>query len=124
APAVTPFLASEVWMRPTVFEMPDMDDATHDSHGDHAQSDAHEEDSAHAHDDSMMLGGNHAVYLHLENQGDTADRLIGGRTEAASSVEVHESVIDENDIARMNAIDGLAIAAGETLRFETASYHL
>lgn len=51
-----------------------------------------------------------AAYLRtLRNTGDEPDRLIGARTPAAASVEIHRSVVDAGNVMRMRAVDGIEL---------------
>src|SRR5262245_53103427 len=56
-----------------------------------------------------------AVYLTIANSGDTADRLLGGSTPAATTVELHATT-DEGGVQQMRQqSDGIEIPAGETV---------
>jgi copper transport protein len=67
-----------------------------------------------------MTGG---VYLTLENGTNQDERLIGAFTDAAESVEIHQTQIEEN-IARMRPMTALDIPAGESLAIAPGQYHL
>ncbi|HWK33260.1 MAG: copper chaperone PCu(A)C [Parvibaculum sp.] len=63
-------------------------------------------------------------YLTITNTGTEPDRLLGGSSDAAEAVEIHESTITDG-VARMrSAEDGIAIAPGETLRLEPGAVHI
>lgn len=63
-------------------------------------------------------------YLTITNTGTEPDRLLGGSSDAAEAVEIHESTITDG-VARMRpAEDGIAIAPGETLRLEPGAAHI
>lgn len=63
-------------------------------------------------------------YLKLTNEGKTPDRLLGGSTEFAQKVEIHESSV-ENGVARMRPlINGLTIKAGETIELAPGRTHV
>jgi copper(I)-binding protein len=65
-----------------------------------------------------------AGYLTIKNTGTTADRLVGGSSEAAAKVEVHEMTMD-NGVMRMRPITGgLEIKPGETVEFKPQGLHL
>lgn len=52
-----------------------------------------------------------AAYLRtLKNSGDVPDRLLGARTPAAASVEIHRSAMDGN-VMRMRAVDAVDLPA-------------
>ena len=45
----------------------------------------------------------------IRNTGDQPDRLVGASTPVARTVEIHRSVIDDQSVMRMRAIDGIAL---------------
>ncbi len=77
----------------------------------------------------MMPSGTHssqatsAIYFVLENGTDQADRLVAAECDAAQSVEIHETRMND-DIMMMRPVDALEIPAGETLEFTPGGYHL
>jgi periplasmic copper chaperone A len=57
-----------------------------------------------------------AVYFRsIRNEGREADRLLGGRTPVANSIEIHRSKMDGN-VMQMRAVPALDLPAGATLR--------
>ena len=57
------------------------------------------------------MAGTGAVFMLLKNEGKEADRLVGGRTDVAKVVEIHETVMD-GDVMKMQMLpDGLEIPA-------------
>ncbi|KAA8609487.1 copper-binding protein [Salipiger aestuarii] len=53
-----------------------------------------------------------AAFMILENTGDSADRLIGVRSDAAHRVELHTHIADANGIMQMTEVeDGFPIPA-------------
>jgi copper(I)-binding protein len=63
-------------------------------------------------------------YLTIENNGATADRLIGGSGEVAAKIEVHEMAMN-NGVMTMRPLDkGLAIEPGKTVKLAPGGYHL
>lgn len=70
---------------------------------------------------SAKVGGG---YLKIENTGTAPDRLLGGSTEAAGRLEIHESSFTDG-VARMRQrTDGVAIAPGETVELKPNAIHL
>lgn len=64
------------------------------------------------------------VYMTIANDGDTEDTLLGGETDAATTVELHESVEDDG-ILRMDARpDGIAVPAGAETVFDAGGLHV
>jgi copper transport protein len=64
-----------------------------------------------------------AVYMTFENNSTLAETLVASSTAIADSVELHETVI-ENEIARMIPIPELPIPAGRTTTIDPGGYHL
>lgn len=63
-------------------------------------------------------------YLKIENAGITSDRLLGGTTEAAARLEIHESSFADG-IARMRErTDGVGIGPGESVELKPGGVHL
>ncbi len=93
--------------------------AAHD--GDHASPEASPDASPEASPVAVSTG---AAYMVIANAGDEADRLIGGETGAAETVEIHE-VADDSGVMTMRPLpDGLEIPAGETVELEPGGHHL
>jgi protein SCO1/2 len=63
-----------------------------------------------------------AAYMRIANEGEQPLRLTGARTEAGMA-ELHQSVM-ENDVMRMQHIDGIDIAPGDTAVLEPGGYHI
>ena len=65
-----------------------------------------------------------AGFLTIENPGDAADRLLGGSTEVADRVEIHEMSM-ANGVMTMRRLDeGLSIPPGGAVALEPGGYHL
>lgn len=63
-------------------------------------------------------------YLTIENKGSTPDRLIGGSSDVADKVQVHEMAMN-NGVMTMRPLDkGLAIEPGKTVKLAPGGYHL
>ena len=63
-------------------------------------------------------------YLTIENKGSASDRLIGGSTEVAAKVEVHEMAMN-NGVMTMRPLDnGLTIEPGKTVKLAPGGHHL
>jgi copper(I)-binding protein len=50
-------------------------------------------------------------------------RLIEARSPAAGAVEIHEMRM-ENNVMKMNAVEGIALPAGKTVNLASGSYHV
>jgi len=66
-----------------------------------------------------------AVYMVIENTGDTDDRLLSAVGDAADRIEIHSANIDDEGVMRMRELeDGLALPAGERVSLEPGGYHI
>ncbi len=65
-----------------------------------------------------------AGYMLIRNEGETADRLVGGTAPFAGRIEIHEMAMTDG-VMRMRALDdGLEIAPGESVTLEPGGYHV
>jgi len=64
-----------------------------------------------------------AGYLTIENNGASDDKLISVTTDAAAMTEVHE-VVNENNMAKMRAVEAIAIPKGQTTKLAPGGYHV
>jgi copper(I)-binding protein len=63
-------------------------------------------------------------YLTIENKGTVADKLVGGSTDAAGKLEVHQ-MTTSNGVMKMHPVEGgLAIEPGKTVKLAPGGYHL
>jgi periplasmic copper chaperone A len=63
-------------------------------------------------------------YLTIENKGSAPDRLIGGSSDVADKIQVHEMAMN-NGVMTMRALDkGLVIEPGKTVKLAPGGYHL
>ena len=63
-------------------------------------------------------------YLTITNTGTAPDRLMGGSTDVAGGVEVHQMSMD-NGVMKMRPVTGgLEIKPGETVKLDPSGYHL
>lgn len=65
-----------------------------------------------------------AAYLTIENKGSTPDRLVGGSSDVAGSVQVHEMSMEGNVMKMRPVENGLAIEPGKTVKLAPSGYHL
>jgi periplasmic copper chaperone A len=65
-----------------------------------------------------------AGYLKITNSGTESDRLIGGSTAIAGTLEIHEMSMT-NDVMKMKVLPaGIEIKPGATVELKPNSYHL
>lgn len=87
---------------------------------------------------SPMVAGAEAAYMLIENTGSAADVLLGGSSDIAKAVEVHETVVMEaspapaasdggmgtgGSMVGMQKVDRLEIPAGGSVELKPGSYH-
>lgn len=65
-----------------------------------------------------------AGYLVIRNTGATADRLVGGSSDAARDVQVHEMTMDGGVMKMRQLANGLEIPAGGSVELKPGGYHL
>lgn len=65
-----------------------------------------------------------AGYLILTNTGKTADRLTGGTTPVASTLEIHEMSMTDGVMRMRPLANGLSIAPGQVVELKPGSYHI
>ena len=63
------------------------------------------------------------VFMTLRNTGSTNQRIIGAKSPAASIVEFHQSIIEQN-IAKMRLAKSLDIPAKGVLELRSGSHHI
>lgn len=64
------------------------------------------------------------AYMVIENHGKTADRLLGGSTEAAKDVQIHSMTMDSGVMKMRQLPDGLLLPAGKTVSLSPGALHL
>ena len=65
-----------------------------------------------------------AGYLRLTNAGSTPDRLVGGTSEVAGRVEIHEMTMTDGVMQMRPLKDGLELKPGQTVELKSGSFHL
>jgi copper(I)-binding protein len=75
-------------------------------------------------DQSMGQSGTGAVFMQLRNKGDEADRLVGGETDVAQVVEIHETVMDGEMMKMQMLAGGLEVPAGGEVLLKPGGYHI
>lgn len=65
-----------------------------------------------------------AGYMGISNDGPEPDRLIAIETASAKSAKLHGTETGADGIARMSALDGIEIPAGDTVVLEPGAVHV
>ena len=74
-------------------------------------------------DHSALPGESSAAYLRIRNRGESDITLVSASTTAAAEVAFHRTVV-EGDKMRMEALDDLRIAVGETVVLAPGGLHI
>jgi copper(I)-binding protein len=72
---------------------------------------------------SLGNAPNSAAYMTLETTASEADRLVGGSTPAADSVQLHSHIM-EDGIAKMRPVDAIEVAPGGPTVLEPGGLHM
>ena len=75
---------------------------------------------------SPKMATSGAAYMIIENKGKEDDALIGVDGNVSDAVEIHEMVIDENDVMHMKPVEGqrLVIPAKGKVELKPGGYHI
>lgn len=63
-------------------------------------------------------------YFTMTNIGGAPDRLIGGSSEISNRFEIHEMSMDKGLMKMREVTSGIAVTAGQTIKFEPSGYHI
>ena len=66
---------------------------------------------------------NGAVFMEISDKDGAGDKLVSASTPQAARTEIHKTSI-VNDVAKMERVDGVAVAAGETVSLEPGGIHV
>ncbi len=70
-----------------------------------------------------MSGFSSAAYMTIRNTGSTADRLLKATTDAATTVELHNST-NTNGVMSMGEVQAVDVVAGSTVEFKPEGLHM
>jgi hypothetical protein len=75
---------------------------------------------------SPMVAQNGAFYMIVTNKTGEDDELLGGKTDACGTVELHEMYMKENDVMGMRQVPGgtVPVPAGETVELKVGGLHV
>jgi hypothetical protein len=63
-------------------------------------------------------------YLKITNNGTTADRFVGAKSDVSDRVEIHEMSMSDGVMKMRPLSNGLGIKPGETVELKSGGYHL
>ncbi len=106
-------------------------------HGDHSHGEMHDEDM----NTGMVSGENEsgiqimdafarasipngAVYFNVMNMGDAADAIISAESDVADVVELHETILDEDQMMQMMPVEQFDLPTAETVTLEPGGKHV
>jgi copper(I)-binding protein len=75
---------------------------------------------------SPKMATSGAAYMIIENKGNEDDALIGVEGDVSDAIEIHEMLIDENNVMRMKPVEGqrLVIPAKSKVELKPGGYHI
>lgn len=73
---------------------------------------------------SPLEGGNGGGFMTLTNHSGEDDALIGAEADFANMVEIHETVMGDNDTMTMQPVDRIELPQGETVSLAPGGYHV
>jgi len=65
-----------------------------------------------------------AAYMTIKNEGSSDDRLLSVTANISGHTMIHETVVDENGVARMDMVDALVIPAGKSVTLKPGGTHV
>jgi len=75
---------------------------------------------------SPKMATSGAAYMIIENKGGEDDTLIGAESDVSNDTEIHEMVVDENNVMHMKPVEGqrLTIPAKGKVELKPGGYHI
>ncbi len=75
---------------------------------------------------SPKMASSGAAYMIIENKGKEDDALIGVEGDVSDAIEIHEMVVDENNVMHMKPVEGqrLVIPAKGKVELKPGGYHI
>lgn len=65
-----------------------------------------------------------ALYMNINNAGDKDDTLVSVSTNVSKSAEIHNTLVDDKGVAKMDMIERVIATSGETVKFEPGGMHV
>lgn len=65
-----------------------------------------------------------AVYMVIENKGNEDDRLIEVKTDVSNYAEIHNTLVDEKGIAKMEKFEYINIPSGKSVELKPSGSHI
>ena len=71
----------------------------------------------------LVAGRPGSAYLHIENKGDVADKLLAVTSTISSRLEIHEHIMKDG-VMKMSQVDHILIEAGNNVELKPGGYHI
>ncbi|HLN23947.1 MAG TPA: copper chaperone PCu(A)C [Patescibacteria group bacterium] len=68
-------------------------------------------------------GANSAAFMTIKNDGDTPERLLTTKSDAAKDVQLHSSFKD-GEVMKMRPVDGIDVPAHGSIELKPGGYHI
>ncbi len=65
-----------------------------------------------------------AAYMTIKNEGNADDKLLSVTSSISGSSMIHQTVIDEQSVAKMEMVDALVIPAGKSVVLKPGGTHV
>ncbi|MGH7890744.1 MAG: copper chaperone PCu(A)C [Thermodesulfobacteriota bacterium] len=65
-----------------------------------------------------------AAYMTIKNEGTADDKLLSVTSSISGSTMIHQTMIDEQSVARMEMVDALVIPAGKSVVLKPGGTHI
>lgn len=65
-----------------------------------------------------------AGYMSIQNNGSTADRLVGVTSDDAQHMMLHQSSVDANGVASMKMVMSIDLPAGQQVELKPGGFHI
>ena len=65
-----------------------------------------------------------AAYMTIKNEGTVDDKLLSVTSSISGSSMIHQTVIDEQSVAKMEMVDALVIPAGKSVVLKPSGTHV
>lgn len=72
---------------------------------------------------TVTVQKNGAVFLTIDNNGDTGDKLVSARADVSERVELHTHIMD-GDVMMMREVEFYDIPAHSVVKLEPAGHHI
>jgi periplasmic copper chaperone A len=67
--------------------------------------------------------GNGAIYMQIDNKGNTPEKLIKVESGVAATVEMHQTTMD-GEVMKMGPVESIDIPANSKVEFKPGGYHI